>query len=108
MTGRVFVTGASGFIGRALCERFARDGYEVRGVDVVADPARGVVAGDVGAPGAWQDHAAGCDLVLHTAAIVSMRGTDPRAVWRVNALGTSTCSTRRPAAARRASCTSRR
>jgi nucleoside-diphosphate-sugar epimerase len=84
----VFVTGAGGFIGRALCERFARDGYEVRGVDVAADPARGVVAGDIGAPGAWQDHAAGCDLVIHTAAIVSMRGTDPRAVWRVNALGT--------------------
>jgi nucleoside-diphosphate-sugar epimerase len=88
MTGRVLITGASGFIGRALCERFAADGFEVRGVDVAADPARGVVAGDVGAPGAWQDHAAGCDLVLHTAAIVSMRGTDPRAVWRVNALGT--------------------
>lgn len=85
---RVFVTGASGFIGRALCERFARDGYEVGGVDVAADPARGVVAGDVGAPGAWQDAMAGADVVVHTAAIVSMRGTDPRAVWRVNALGT--------------------
>jgi nucleoside-diphosphate-sugar epimerase len=88
VSGRVFITGASGFIGRALADRFARDGHEVRGVDVVADPARGVVAGDVGAPGAWQDHVAGCDLVIHTAAIVSMRGTDPRAVWRVNALGT--------------------
>lgn len=85
---RVLITGASGFIGRALGERLARDGFDVRGVDVVADPARGVVAGDVGAPGAWQDHAAGCELVIHTAAIVSMRGTDPRAVWRVNALGT--------------------
>lgn len=85
---RVFVTGASGFIGRALCERFARDGWEVGGVDVAPDPARGVVAGDVGAPGAWQDAAAGADLVVHTAAIVSMRGTDPGAVWRVNALGT--------------------
>ncbi|HET6510331.1 MAG TPA: NAD(P)-dependent oxidoreductase [Baekduia sp.] len=88
MSGRVFITGASGFIGRALGDRFARDGYEVRGVDVAADPARGVVAGDVGAPGAWQDHAAGSDLVIHTAAIVSMSGADPRAVWRVNALGT--------------------
>jgi nucleoside-diphosphate-sugar epimerase len=85
---RVFVTGASGFIGRALCERFAADGWEVGGVDVVADPERGVVAGDVGAPGPWQDAAGGADVVVHTAAIVSMRGTDPRAVCRVNALGT--------------------
>lgn len=85
---RVFVTGASGFIGRALVERFAREGWEAGGMDVAADPARGVVAGDVGAPGAWQDAAAGADLVVHTAAIVSMRGTDPDAVWGVNALGT--------------------
>jgi nucleoside-diphosphate-sugar epimerase len=85
---RVFVTGARGFIGAALADRFAAMGAEVRGVDVVADADRGIVAGDVGAPGPWQDHAEGSDLVIHTAAIVSMRGTDPRAVWRVNALGT--------------------
>lgn len=85
---RVFVTGANGFIGRALCERFTRDGYEVRGVDVLADSSRGVVAGDIAQAGAWQDAASGADVVVHTAAIVSMRGTDPAAVWRVNALGT--------------------
>jgi nucleoside-diphosphate-sugar epimerase len=85
---RVFITGASGFIGRALGERLAAGGWEVGGVDVVADPARGVVAGDVGAPGAWQDALRGADVVIHTAAVVSMRGDDPRAVWRVNALGT--------------------
>ncbi|MEN6464139.1 MAG: NAD-dependent epimerase/dehydratase family protein, partial [Syntrophaceae bacterium] len=27
----VLVTGASGFIGRALCGRLARDGYRVKG-----------------------------------------------------------------------------
>ena len=36
---RVFVTGASGFLGRALCARYAADGHEVRGMDLVADPA---------------------------------------------------------------------
>ena len=61
---RVFITGASGFIGRALCERYAADGHEVRGCDLVADPARDVVAGDVAQPGPWQDHAAGSDLVI--------------------------------------------
>jgi nucleoside-diphosphate-sugar epimerase len=29
---RVFITGASGFIGRALGERYTADGHEVRGV----------------------------------------------------------------------------
>jgi nucleoside-diphosphate-sugar epimerase len=85
---RVFITGASGFIGAALATRFAALGVDVCGVDVRADEARAIVAGDISRPGDWQDHAAGCDLVVHTAAIVSMRGSDPGAVWRTNALGT--------------------
>ena len=68
---RVFITGCLGFIGGALAERFRSLGAEVRGVDLRADPARVVVAGDVSQAGAWQEHAAGCDLVLHTAARVS-------------------------------------
>lgn len=68
---RVFVTGASGFIGRALLARYRALGVEVRGVDLRADPAWDVVAGDLGEPGPWQQHAAGSDLVVHTAAVVS-------------------------------------
>jgi nucleoside-diphosphate-sugar epimerase len=84
---RVFVTGASGFIGRALAERYRAAGAEVRGVDRVADSSAGIVAGDVAEAGAWQEHAAGCDLVVHTAAAVSNAlGRD--AAWRVNVLGT--------------------
>lgn len=84
---RVFVTGALGFIGRALADHYASRGAEIRGVDVRADLGRGVVAGDVAEPGDWQRHAAGCDLVIHTAAVVSMRD-DPDPIWRVNVLGT--------------------
>jgi nucleoside-diphosphate-sugar epimerase len=84
---RVFVTGAHGFIGRALSERFHAAGAEVRGVDFVADQRTGVVAGNVAEAGDWQGHAAGCDLVVHTAAVVSNAlGRD--ASWRVNVLGT--------------------
>jgi nucleoside-diphosphate-sugar epimerase len=86
---RVFVTGASGFIGRALCERYLADGHEVVGCDLAADASRGVVRGDVSEPGAWQQHAAGCDLVIHTAAIVSFRLERPEEVWRANVLGTA-------------------
>ena len=45
---RVFITGASGFIGRALAERFRGRRARGAGVDLVADPANDVVAGDVG------------------------------------------------------------
>jgi nucleoside-diphosphate-sugar epimerase len=84
---RVFLTGALGFIGRVLADRYAAEGAEVRGVDVTADPARGVVAGDVAEPGEWQKHAEGCDLFVHLAAIVGFgHGYDD--FWRVNVVGT--------------------
>ena len=68
-----FVTGASGFIGRALADRFRADGAEVRGVDLVTSGGDdAIVRGDVTKPGAWQDHAKGCDVVIHTAAVVGM------------------------------------
>jgi len=79
---RVFITGASGFIGRALCERYAADGHEVRGCDLVGDPARQVAAGDVAQPGPWQDCAAGSELVIHTAATVSLRLERRDDIWR--------------------------
>lgn len=84
---RVFITGARGFIGRALAERLRARGDDVSGVDLQADPASGVVAGDVAEPGEWQRHAEGADVVLHTAAIVS-NADDMAAQWRVNVRGT--------------------
>ena len=86
---RVFVTGAGGFIGRALADRYREDGAEVAGVDLVADEARGVVGGDVSAPGPWQERMAGSDVVIHTAAIVS-NAYDLATSWRANVLGTRT------------------
>jgi len=86
---RAFVTGASGFIGRALADRLRADGHEVRGMDLRADPARDVVAGDVAVEGPWQAHAEGCDVVIHTAAIVSLRLERPDEVWRANVVGTA-------------------
>ncbi len=68
---RVFVTGALGFVGRALLNRYRELGAEVRGMDVRPDPAWDVVGGDISAAGTWQAHAQGCDLVVHTAAVVS-------------------------------------
>jgi nucleoside-diphosphate-sugar epimerase len=86
---KVFITGASGFIGRALFARYTADGHSVTGCDLVPDPARGVIAGDIGSPGAWQDAVAGSDLVIHTAASVSLRMERPDEIWQANVLGTA-------------------
>jgi 2-alkyl-3-oxoalkanoate reductase len=84
---RVFITGALGFIGRRLMERYREAGAEVSGLDVRADEGLGVLAGDLTQPGAWQDAASEADLIVHTAALVGMRG-DENAYWRANVLGT--------------------
>lgn len=86
---RVFITGASGFIGRELYDRYAADGHEVRGVDLVPDTTRDIVEGDIAVPGPWQEHAAGCELLIHTAADVSFRRERAAKMWRSNVLGTA-------------------
>ena len=81
------ITGAAGFVGRVLAARLRADGVEVVGVDRVADPASAIVAGDISEPGEWQALAAGCDVLFHTAALVSMP-SDTSAIWAVNVRGT--------------------
>jgi nucleoside-diphosphate-sugar epimerase len=81
------ITGAAGFIGRALSARLRETGVEVVGVDVESDSAAGIVAGDIAEPGAWQRAAAGTGTVIHTAAAVTNTATDEYG-WRVNVLGT--------------------
>jgi nucleoside-diphosphate-sugar epimerase len=84
---RAFVTGANGFIGRALVERLRALGSEVAGVDLEPGDDPAIVQGDVTSPGAWQDRLAGCDLVFHTAAVVGMYSS-PRGYWEANVLAT--------------------
>jgi len=88
MTSRcAFVTGARGCIARAVRDRLHAEGFQVRGVDLEADPDADVVAGDISAVGSWQTHTAGCDVVVHTAAAVSNVAAPARA-WDVNVRGT--------------------
>ena len=83
---QVFVTGANGFIGRALAKRYRDLGVHVRGVDITADVEWNVVAGNIAETGAWQAHARGSDLVINTAAVVSNMA--PRELyWRVSVNG---------------------
>jgi nucleoside-diphosphate-sugar epimerase len=47
------------------------------------------VAGDISERGPWQEHVHGCDLVIHTAASVSLRMERAADIWRANVLGTA-------------------
>jgi nucleoside-diphosphate-sugar epimerase len=84
---KVFITGALGFVGRALSACYRELGAETCGLDIRADSALNVVAGDVSKPEEWQEVINGCDLVIHSAAIVTNNVVREEA-WRVNVLGT--------------------
>ncbi|MEW6589798.1 MAG: SDR family oxidoreductase [Pseudomonadota bacterium] len=83
---KALITGAAGFVGRALCDRLAASG------DAVAPAVRGksglpneIVVGNLDASTDWGLALAGCDAVIHLAARVHvMRDTaaDPLARYR--------------------------
>ena len=90
--GRVFVTGASGFIGGALATRLLARGDEIVALarseaTARALTARGarVVRGDVLDEDALAAGMAGCELVYHAAGINSHCPPDRKLLMRVNA-----------------------
>jgi uncharacterized protein (TIGR01777 family) len=69
---RVFLTGATGLIGRALARSLLGDGHEVVALSRSASPAglppgSRAVTGDPAVPGAWQDELARCDACVNLA-----------------------------------------
>jgi nucleoside-diphosphate-sugar epimerase len=92
---RVLVTGANGFIGRALCEALAARGLAVRAAvrTPVALPGEVRTVGEIGAGTEWRRVLAHVDAVVHLAARVHvLRDTaaDPLADYRaVNVAGTA-------------------
>ncbi|MEI8082558.1 MAG: NAD(P)-dependent oxidoreductase, partial [Actinomycetes bacterium] len=85
--GKVFVTGANGFMGRALMARLRELGSQATGVDLVGNADLGIVTGNTINPQEWADELTGVDAVIHTAAIVSNVASIDQA-WGVNVLGT--------------------
>jgi nucleoside-diphosphate-sugar epimerase len=98
MTGGrlALVTGASGFIGRAMCAELLRRGWRVRAAlrssANMQDGAEVVSVGDIDGNTDWRNALRGVDVVIHLAARVHVMkdaATDPLAEFlRVNLHGT--------------------
>ncbi len=80
----VLITGANGFIGRALAHQFQAQGRRVIGIDLQGDGER-VFAGDTATPEAWGHLLDQAEVVVHTAALVTNAMPDED-MWRVNVL----------------------
>lgn len=71
----ILVTGANGFVGRALCEHLMQQGYVVRGAvrrsEIILDSKISrVTVGEINSQTEWSAALAGVDLVIHLAARV--------------------------------------
>ena len=79
---RVFLTGATGYVGSAVLEAFVRAGHRVTTLvrhsstasDASRPPGVDVVVGDLSNPGSYIAAAAPCDALVHTAFESSARG----------------------------------
>ena len=95
-TGRtVLVTGGAGYLGRHLTVALRRLGATVRVIDVVKPrdmEGLEVITGDLRDRDTVARAVAGCDVVFHTAAIVSLLGIAPKKVhdlvWSINVTAT--------------------
>ncbi|MBC8393298.1 MAG: SDR family oxidoreductase [Deltaproteobacteria bacterium] len=98
---RVLITGASGFIGKALCRRMLSDGWQVRGVfrsrHKNAICAIGIEAVEIESTDRdtdWSDILKGVDILVHLAArvhVLKENAADPLSEFRrVNVAGTET------------------
>ena len=78
---RILVTGAAGFIGRALCRGFIERGHEVIGATRrPSAPIAGATLrsiGDIGPRTDWRRHLNGVDIVVHLANRAHRAGFDP-------------------------------
>jgi len=99
MKGLFFVTGATGFVGRFLCERLIADGYLVRATLLPTENRTALLTGvepavvqSLGSDTDWSTALEGVDTVIHLAArvhIMNDHATDPLTAFRkVNVEGT--------------------
>jgi len=94
MTGRVFITGASGFLGQAICTRLLAQERDVTALarsNAAADLVTGLGAhvhrGDILDGDSLEGAMEGCDTVYHVAGVNGFCLADPASLYRGNVLG---------------------
>jgi dihydroflavonol-4-reductase len=92
---RIFITGATGFIGSHLVRGLAESGYSLRCLarptsrrETLLGVGAEILTGDVTDPGVVRRGLEGCDAVVHLAGTYAMWQRDPVQFERVNVLGT--------------------
>lgn len=91
MTQRILITGAGGFVGRALVDRFADAGHAVIATDIKGSAHRSdvrFITLDVRDGDAVAKACAGVDVVIHNASLVHTSQNCQDMVWAVNLDGT--------------------
>ncbi|RPJ43127.1 MAG: NAD-dependent epimerase/dehydratase family protein [Deltaproteobacteria bacterium] len=92
---KVLVTGATGFIGRAVVTALLEDGYEVRALvrprsgDNLRDSGVSLWKGDLTVPSSLRGIAEGINAVCHIAGVLGSPNVDQKTYFRLNAEGTS-------------------
>jgi len=86
MTEKILVTGATGFVGQALCRRLEEDGYSViKAVRSTTGNGTEIVVGDLTDKTDWSDTLKNVTTVIHLAArvhIMEDASADPLAAFR--------------------------
>ena len=90
----ILITGATGFLGRNLCEHLTKQGHQLRALarptsDITTLKALNVeiIFGDITDPTAIQQAAQGCDTIIHAAAHFRFWG-DSQPFYQTNITGT--------------------
>lgn len=90
---RVFLTGASGFVGSHIARELLARGYRVRALyrPGSGEPMDGLepVAGDLEHPGTFDRALYGCRFLVHCAALYSFTPHDRARMHAVNVVGTA-------------------